>query len=66
VPMSTEEIQALPAAVPVKKTSEAFGISLDSTYAAIHNGDLPVVRIGKRMLVPKTAILKMLEIKDAL
>lgn len=62
MPMSTEEVQALPAAVPVRKASEAFGISLDSTYAAIHSGDLPVIQIGRRMLVPKTAILKLLGI----
>jgi len=60
--MSTEEIQALPAAVPVKEASEAFGLSLDSTYAAIHNGDLPAIHIGRRMLVPKSAILKLLGI----
>ena len=35
MPMSIEEILALPAAVPPRAVSEALGLSLDSTYAGI-------------------------------
>jgi excisionase family DNA binding protein len=65
VSMSTEEIEALPAAVPIKQVSEALGISLDLTYAAANNGELPVIKLGRRMLVPKTALLKMLGMEPA-
>lgn len=62
MPMSIEEIEALPAAVPPRDVSEAIGLSLDSTYAGIHSGDIPALRIGRLMFVPKPWILKKLEI----
>ena len=62
MPMSVEEILALPAAVPPRDVSEAIGLSLDSTYAGIHSGDIPALRIGRLMFVPKPWLLKELEI----
>ena len=62
--MSIEEIAALPAAVPPRNISEALGLSLDSTYAGIHNGDIPALLVGRLMFVPKTWLLKKLEIEQ--
>ena len=62
MPMSIEEITALPAAVPPRDVSEALGLSLDSTYTAIHNGEIPALLVGRLMFVPKTWLLKKLEI----
>jgi hypothetical protein len=62
MPMSIEEILDLPAAVPPRSISEALGLSLDSTYAAIHNGDIPALEVGRLKFVPKTWLLKELEI----
>ena len=62
MPKSIEEILALPAAVPPIDISEAVGISLDSTYSGIHNGDIPALRVGRLMFVPKTWLLKELGI----
>lgn len=60
MPMTTKEIRALPVAVPMKQIGEALGISLDLTYAAAHSGQLPIIRVGRRMLMPKAALLEML------
>jgi excisionase family DNA binding protein len=38
-----------------------LGISKDSAYEAAHRGELPVRVIGRRMLVPRVALLRLLE-----
>jgi excisionase family DNA binding protein len=42
-------------------TGRALGLSRGSTYEAIARGEIPVIRIGKRLLVPKKALAQMLE-----
>jgi excisionase family DNA binding protein len=37
-------------------------ISRQSAYAAVHNGELPTIRLGRRLLVPKVALERMLGI----
>jgi len=58
--LSAEEVAALPAVLTIKEAREVLGISLDLAYAAAHSGELPVIRLGRRMLVPKAALVKML------
>ena len=43
-----------------------LGLSKNSTYEAARRGEIPTVRIGKRLLVPRKALLKMLEGQTAL
>ena len=44
----------------VPEASEVLGISRQSAYNAIHTGEIPVLRIGRRMVVPTAALRKML------
>jgi len=37
-----------------------LGISRALAYEAAHRGELPVCRIGRRMLVPRAALLRLL------
>lgn len=37
-----------------------LGIGRNSVYQAIHTGQIPSIRIGKLLLIPRTAIEKML------
>jgi excisionase family DNA binding protein len=46
--------------VSVERAAQLLGICRVSGYAAAKNGDLPVIRIGRRVLVPTAALLKML------
>jgi excisionase family DNA binding protein len=39
-----------------------LGISRSSAYAAINRGEIPVIRLGSRLLVPTAAIRQMLGI----
>lgn len=38
----------------------AYGIARGAAYAAAQRGDLPTVRIGKRLLVPTAALYERL------
>jgi len=46
--------------MPVPEAGAYIGLSRDSAYAAAHRGDLPVIRIGRRMVVPTAALRKLL------
>lgn len=48
---------------PVLRIEEAgrvLGLSRSAAYAAATRGDLPVIRIGRRLLVPTLALLRLL------
>ena len=42
-------------------TGRLLGLSKNSTYEAARRGQIPTIRIGKRLLVPRKALLRMLE-----
>jgi excisionase family DNA binding protein len=44
----------------VTEAAELLGISRASAYEAAHRGELPVRVIGRRMLVPRVALLRLL------
>jgi excisionase family DNA binding protein len=43
------------------EAARRLGISRALAYDAAHRGELPVCRIGRRMLVPRAALLRLLE-----
>jgi excisionase family DNA binding protein len=44
----------------VTEVAQLLGISRASAYAAAHRGELPIRVIGRRMLVPRVALLRLL------
>ena len=44
----------------VTEVARCLGIGRNSAYEAIARGEIPVIRVGKRLLVPKAALEKML------
>jgi len=42
------------------EAARRLGISRALAYEAAHRGELPVCRIGRRMLVPRAALLRLL------
>ena len=44
----------------VKQAAEILGISRPTAYEAIQTGEIPHIRIGRRILVPRLALEKML------
>lgn len=45
-------------------TGLIVGLSKASTYEAVARGDIPSIRIGRRLLVPTAALRRMLQLDD--
>lgn len=48
----------------VEEAAETLGISRAFAYEAVGRGEIPSIRIGRRILVPKAALDKLLEGKQ--
>lgn len=46
----------------VDEVRQFIPLSRSSAYAAIHSGELPSIRIGRLLLVPTAALLRMLRL----
>ena len=49
--MDTEKLT-----LTVAEAAKCLGIGRNSAYAAAARGEIPVVKVGKRLLVPKAAL----------
>jgi excisionase family DNA binding protein len=49
--------------VSVDEAAIVLGISRASAYQAAKNGELPVLRFGRKMRVPTAALMRMLEVE---
>ena len=45
----------------VVEAGRKLGLGRNASYLAAKKGELPVIRIGSRLLVPKLALQKLLE-----
>jgi excisionase family DNA binding protein len=45
----------------VEEAAIALGISRAFAYEAVAKGDIPCIRIGRRILIPKVALKKLLD-----
>ena len=55
--MDTEKLT-----LTVDETAKCLGIGRNSAYEAIARGEIPVIRVGKRLLVPKAALETLLAV----
>jgi excisionase family DNA binding protein len=44
----------------IEEAAKVLGISRNTAYDAVKSGQLPTVKIGRRFLVPKAALDRML------
>lgn len=44
----------------VEETRELLGLSRNSMYSAIARGEIPSIRVGRRLLIPKAALSRLL------
>lgn len=54
------DLRNLPATLTVEQAAEVLGISRRSAYRAVERGDLPTLRLGRRLLVPTARLLALL------
>jgi len=47
--------------IKIEEAAKVLGISRNTAYDAVKSGQLPTVKIGRRFLVPKAALDRMLE-----
>jgi len=45
----------------VEETAKVLGIGRQLAYDRVKTGEIPVVKIGRRLLVPRRALAKLLE-----
>ena len=50
-----------PLVVSVEAAARLLSISRNHAYLAVKRGDIPTIRVGRRILVPKAALDRMLE-----
>jgi excisionase family DNA binding protein len=48
----------------VEEAADLIGVGRSAAYAAVRAGEIPSVRVGRRLLVPKCALERMLGISD--
>ena len=48
------------ATISVPEAGEVLGIGREAAYNAARRGELPTIRIGRRLLVPTQALLDLL------
>lgn len=50
--------------ISVPEAGQRLGISRNSAYDAARRGEIPTIRIGKRLLVPIVAFQRLIEGKE--
>ena len=46
----------------VEAAGQALGISRSSAYEGVRTGEIPSIRVGRRLLVPTAAVRRMLSL----
>ena len=67
--MDVEELRISRAAVvTVAQAAAVFGVDVRTVARAIENGELPALRLGRRVLIPRLPLLAVLGVRvdDAL
>ena len=59
--MAKTQNEAESAVLSVDEVAKVLQLSRESAYLGCQTGDIPNVRIGRRILIPRRAIEKMLE-----
>lgn len=57
------DLDQLPATVSVEEACALLGLSRRSAYRAVERGELPVLRFGRRLLVPTAKLLVLLGLR---
>lgn len=57
-------LDELPDVIAVSTVASFLGVAENSVYTSIRRGELPAVRLGRRLLVSKTALVHWLQGDD--
>jgi excisionase family DNA binding protein len=59
--LQMEVLDTMPATITIDEAAAVLGVSRNSAYSAVARGEIPAIRIGRRLLVPKAALERLLE-----
>jgi len=45
----------------IEETAALLGIGRNLCYSRVKTGEIPVIKVGRRLLVPRRALLKLLD-----
>jgi excisionase family DNA binding protein len=54
------ELQTEPRTMTVEEAGRVLGVGRAAAYAAAKSGDLPTIRVGRRLLVPRQRLAELL------
>jgi excisionase family DNA binding protein len=54
----------LPPTISVEEAADICGIGRGTAYRAAHRGELPSLRLGRRIRVPTARLLELLGVED--
>jgi excisionase family DNA binding protein len=54
------DLSTMPATMTIPEAAELLGISRSAAYRAVTRGEIPTIRIGRRLLVPTAKLYAML------
>jgi excisionase family DNA binding protein len=57
----TSSAEALPAVLTMDEAAVLLRIGRNSAYEAARRGEIPTIRLGRRLLVPRVALERLLE-----
>jgi excisionase family DNA binding protein len=57
--MHTESMEKLPLVISVERAGALLGMSRSAAYRAVAAGVIPVLRCGRRMVVPTAQLLSL-------
>ena len=52
------------AVLTVDETAQLLGLSRNSAYQGVMRGEIPSIRVGKRILVPRAALERLLQMAE--
>ena len=58
--MTLDELRALPAILDVPTAGKILGLGVSASYGASRRGEIPTLRIGKKLIVPTAKLLALL------
>lgn len=53
-------MRGMPPTLTVEEAAKLLGIGRRQAYEAVHRGEIPVVRIGRRLIVPTKSLLELI------
>ncbi len=54
------DLSTMPATMTIPEAAELLGISRSAAYRAVARGEIPTIRIGRRLLVPTAKLYQLL------